>query len=231
MPSRRFILLCVLGGAVVLGGLGWKDFASRRQRREVGVPTIEKQPATFTSRTFDPAAPPADLPPLTPGENAECESNFLSNASVAGETRQTDATHATVTVTQIKMTLQLNITIWVPVGVTQRVIEHEGGHRRISEYYYRTAGQIARRIAANYMGKQVDIAGADLNAESGRMLHQIATEITDSYGRELNPEPTQLLYDAITDHSRNDVVVQDAVAHAIKNAAVEASPPLTNPEN
>src|SRR5260370_41375724 len=32
------------------------------------------------ARTFDPAAPPADMPPLSTGESAECESNFVSNA-------------------------------------------------------------------------------------------------------------------------------------------------------
>jgi len=53
---------------------------------------------------------------LASGENAECESNFLSNASVGGESRQSDATHATVTITQIKMILQLNITIWCQLG-------------------------------------------------------------------------------------------------------------------
>jgi hypothetical protein len=158
---------------------------------------------------------------LALGENAECESNFLSNASVGGESRQSDATHATVTITQIKMILQLNITIWVPTGVAQHVIEHEEGHRQVSEFYYQTAGKLAARIAAPYMGKQIEITGTDLGAESTRMLQQTATDITDEYNKELNPGPTQLLYDAITDHGRNEVVVRDAVAAAIKNIAIE----------
>jgi hypothetical protein len=53
------------------------------------------------------------------------------------------------------------------------------------------------------------------------MLQQTAADITDEYNKELNPGPTQLLYDAITDHGRNEVVVQDAVAAAIKNIAIE----------
>jgi hypothetical protein len=40
---------------------------------------------------------------------------------------------------------------------------------------------------------------------------------------ELNPEPTQLLYDTITDHGRNEVVVRDAVAHALKNVTIESN--------
>jgi hypothetical protein len=167
------------------------------------------------------------MPPLTRGEDAECDSDFLSNASVSGQTRQTDATHATVTITQIKMTLQLNITIWVPPEVTQHVIEHEEGHRQISEYYYQTADKLAKRVAAIYMGKQFDITGTNLDAESSKLLLQTATEITDEYNKELNPAPTQLLYDAITDHSRNEVVAKDAVAHALKNVTIESTQPAS----
>src|SRR5579872_2933469 len=76
--------------------------------------TIDKQAETVSNRSFDPAKPPADMPPPTPGEAAECDSNFLSNAAVGGQAKQTDATHATVTITQVKVTLQLEIIIWLP---------------------------------------------------------------------------------------------------------------------
>jgi hypothetical protein len=231
LRSRGSLVLCVLLGLLVLGWLTSRDVSSRRQPRELPVPTIIKQPVTFANHTFDPAAPPSDMPPLNTGENAECGSDFVSSASVGGESRQTDATHATVTITRVKVTLQLNINIWVPTDVSQRVIEHEDGHRQISEYYYQTADKLAERIAASYLGKRVEISGMDLNAESSKMLLEMASEITHEYGRELNPGPTQLLYDAITDHGRNDVPVQDAVAHAIKNVMIESAQPTPNPGN
>jgi hypothetical protein len=231
LPLRGLIVLCVLLGVLIFGWLTWRGFSSRRQLREAPVPTIHKQPVAFMNRTFDPAAPPTNMPPLAPGESAECDSDFLSNASVRGESRQTDATHATITITQITVTLQLNINIWVPAGVTQHVIEHEDGHRQVSEYYYQTAGELAERIAAAYMGKQVEITGTDLGAESSKMLRQMAADITDEYNKELNPGPAQLLYDAITDHGRNEVVVKDAVAHALKNTAIESTQPATPPGN
>ena len=184
--------------------------------------TISKQPVNFAQRTFDPANPPSDMPPLAQEEYAACDSDFLSNATVAGQTRQTDASHATITVTHIKMDLQLNLTIWVPNDVTPRVTEHEEGHRQIAEYYYQSAGEIAARIARTYVGRQVDISATDLQAESNRFLRETAAEITADYSRELNPGRTQLLYDSITDHSRNEVVVKDAVAHAIKNVPIES---------
>ena len=231
LTSRRLLVLCVLVGALIFGWLKLRDLSPPRQLREPSAPTINKQPIAFASRTFDPAAPPPDMPPLAPGENAECVSDFLSNASVGGKSRQTDATHATLTITQVKVTLQLGITIWVPTDVTPHVVEHEEGHRQISEHYYQTADKLAERIAATYMGKQVEITGADLGAESSKMLRQMAAELTDEYDKELNPGPTQLLYDAITDHGRNEVVVNDAVAHALKNVAIESTQPATNPGN
>ena len=227
MSSRRLLVFCVLLGAPIIGWLSWRELSSRRQLSELRVPRISKQPIVVASRTFDPAAPPADMPPLAAGENAECDSDFEANASVGGETRLSDATHGIVTVTQINVTLQLNITIWLPAGVTQHVVEHEEGHREISESYYQNADKHAERIAATYMGKQVDITGTDLNAESNKVLQKMATEITEEYNKELNPEPAQLLYDTITDHSRNEVVVKDAVAHALKNVSVESRQPAT----
>jgi hypothetical protein len=228
---QRPIVLCVLLGALLLGLFVWRESTSRRPLKEASVPAITKQPVAFASRTFDPAAPPANMPPLSTGETAECDSEFLTSASVRGETTPTDATHATVTITQVKMTLQLNINIWVPAGANQHLIEHEEGHRQISESYYQTADKVAERIATTYMGKLVEITGTDLSAESTRTLQQMAADITDEYKKELNPGPTQLFYDSITDHGRNEVVVKDAVAHAIKNIAIESSQPTAIPGN
>ena len=226
---RRLIVLCLLLGVLIFGCLACRDSSSHLQPGETSAPAITKQPVAFASHTFDPAAPPANMPPLSANETAECDSDFLSSASVRGEPRQTDATHATLTITQVKMTLQLTINIWVPTGATQHVVEHEEGHRQISEYYYQTADKLAERIAAIYMGKQVEITGADLGAESTKILQQMAADITDEYKRELNPGPTQLLYDSITEHGRNEVVVKDAVAHTLKNTTIESPQPATTP--
>jgi hypothetical protein len=219
--SRRFAAVCVSLAVVVFGCVACRD-SSSRLAQEASAPTVDKQTVVFASHEFDPSAPPANMPPLSPGETAVCDSDFLSSANVRGEPRQTDATHATLTITGVKITLQLKINIWLPAGANQHLIEHEDGHRQISEYYYQTADKLAERIASSYIGKQVEITGTDLNAESSKMLHQMAAEITKEYNQELNPNPTQLLYDSITDHSRNDVAAKDAVAHAIKNAAIEA---------
>jgi len=229
LSSRVLLALGLLLALFILGWLTWQGVSSRSHVSELPAPAINKQSIAFASPTFDPAAPPADMPPLSEGEAAECDSDFRSSASVRGESRQTDATHATVTISQIRVTLQLNINIWVPAGATQRIIEHEDGHRQISEFYYQTADKLAQRIAASFLGKQIEISGTDLGAASSSMLQKTAAEFTDEYNKQLNPGPTQLLYDSITDHGRNDVRVQDAVARALKDASLESPQSTTIP--
>jgi hypothetical protein len=219
--SRQSIILFALMCALVLAGLEYREISSRGKHEETTGVTVVKDPVNFATRAFDPANPPPDMPPLRNSEYAECDSQFLSGATVGGETRQTDATHATMTITHVKVNLQLHITIWTPAGATQLIADHEDGHRHISEFYYQNADQVARRIAATYMDKQVDISGTDLNAESNKMLAQMATEITEEYNKELDPEPTQLLYDEITDHGRNGIIASAAAEHAIKNIGIE----------
>lgn len=185
---------------------------------------ITKVPAQYMSHTFDPAAPPANMPPLHPGEAAVCDSDFIARSSIGGQPRRTDSTHAMLTITKVAMTLQLQTNVWVPLEAPQTIADHEEGHREIAEYTYQTADQVARRIAASYIGKRVEITADDLDAASNQKLLEIATEITNAYTTQINNNSTQLLYDNITDHSRNGVVAKDAVEHAIKNAAVEAAP-------
>jgi len=109
----------------------------------------------------------------------------------------------------------------VPISASPQLIDHEEGHRQISEYYYETADKLAEQIASTYIGKQVEISGTDLNAESNNALQQIAAAITDEYNKQLNPAPTQLFYDSITDHGRNGADAKDSVTHALKNIPLE----------
>jgi hypothetical protein len=178
--------------------------------------TITKMPVKAGMQTFDPRRPPRDLPPLRPPEEAVCASDFLSDASVGGQAEQTDATHGKLTINRIKLTLQLNITIWVPTNPPKTTVDHENGHRRISEYYYKNAEAIARRIAEPYVGKVIDISGRALRKAVSAALQKAGAEITDAYNEQMPVETTQARYDVITEHSRKDIPVPDAVAQALK---------------
>jgi hypothetical protein len=231
LSLRRSIVLFSLLAALLFAWLLWRSSVSSQQPKITAAPTIIKQPPVIATRTFDPDNLPADMPPMIPGELAVTDSNFISDARVSANVLQLGATGAMVTVTQVTVTLQLTLTMWVPVGAAQHVIEHEEGHRQISEYFYRNADKLAARIASTYMGKQIRVTGTDTHAEISNLLQKLGAEITEEYGKELNPDPTQLRYDDITDHSRNEVDAKDAVAQALKEAFPASSPPATNPGN
>jgi len=48
------------------------------------------------------------------------------------------------------------------------------------------------------------------------MLQQMATDITDEFNKDLNPDRRNCSTTPITDHGRNEVVVKDAVAHTLR---------------
>jgi hypothetical protein len=214
--------------AMVSSGCHSSNETSAPRPAQAAAIQVTKGPVAFASHTFDPAAPPPEMPPLSPGETAQCDSNYLSRASVGGQPRPIDSAHATVTITRVKMNLELEINIWIPNGASQVVVDHEDGHRQISEHYYQTADKLAEQIASTYIGKQIDITGSDLDAETAKALLQAANDITAEYNKRLNANSTQLLYDDITDHARNGVDPKDAVDHALKNAAIEATQSTTN---
>jgi hypothetical protein len=162
------------------------------------------------------------MPPLHSGEAAVCDADFIARSSVRAQSRRTDSTHAMLTITNVLITLQLQTNVWVPIDAPQTIVDHEEGHREIAEYYYQTADELAERIAASYIGKRVDVTGPDLDVALNQKLLEIATEINNAYTNRINSTPTQLLYDDITDHSRNGTDPHDAVTHAIKSAPIEA---------
>ena len=100
MNKRTIILFFGLLGLVGLGWLGGRlKWPGPPQQQAEKVPVqIIKEPAVIASRNFDPAAPPPDMPPLHPYEIAVCDSDFVSNANVGGESRAKDSTHATITI-------------------------------------------------------------------------------------------------------------------------------------
>lgn len=195
---------------------------------------IVKMPAQVGTRYFDPKRPPRDRPPLTGQEEAVCAGDFLSDAAVGVQAQVTDATHAKATINRVKVTLQLNITTWLPNNPQKWTVEHEEGHRQISEYYYQNAEVIARRVAEPYIGRTFDVSGKDLRQILSAAVRKLAGEITAEYYRQMPVETTQARYDDITEHSRKEIPVPDAVAQALNETypgqsgtgAAPASPPV-----
>jgi hypothetical protein len=220
---RRILLFCAIATMSLCACHSAPDASTPPPPQKDSV-QITKLPAAYASHKFDPAAPSPNMPPLHPGEAAVCDADFIARSSVRAQPRRTDSTHAMLTITNVLITLQLQTNVWVPIDAPQTIVDHEEGHREIAEYYYQTADKLAERIAASYIGKRVDVTGPELDVALNQKLLEVATEINDEYTKEINSNSTQLLYDDITDHSRNGVIPKDAVDHAIKNAPIEAAP-------
>lgn len=217
MSARRITLLLLLAGVIVGSSLLFE-----RQTAVAARPVIEKRAPMQANRTFDPDSPPADMPTISPGELAVCDSDFQSSAGVAGELARTDATHGIVTITRITVKLRLNTTIWTPMNATQHVIEHEQGHRQISERFYIGADQLAEQIAATYLGKHLVVSGSDVEMEHTKALQDAGNEIVKEFNDKLGVAQAQERYDEITDHSRNGVAAADAIAQALKDTTAYA---------
>lgn len=196
--------------------IGLLVFAAPAVHAEQPLVEVVKMPAQVGTRYFDPKRPPRDRPPLRGPEEAVCAGDFLSDASVGAQAVQTDATHAKATINRVKVTLQLDMTIWLPNNPQKWTVEHEEGHRQISEYYYRNAEVVARRAAEPYIGKTIEISGPDLRRALSAAVGKIAEEITNEYNRQMPVEATQDRYDTITGHSRKEIPIPDAVAQALK---------------
>ncbi len=222
---RQILLVLFLALLVAAAWLLWKKASPQLLPHVDAAPTITKQPVNFVRRTFDPENPPSDMPPLSVGEAAVCDSNFRSVADVGGDAHPTDDSHGIVTVNSVNVNLQLDITIWVPINASNVLIEHEQGHREISEHFYETADKLAAEIAASYLGKKFSVSGPDVRAELDKSLKQIAADITQEYNKELDPNPTQLRYDAITNHSLNDIPPKDAVTQALAESGRASTRP------
>jgi hypothetical protein len=111
------------------------------------------------------------------------------------------------------------------------MIEHEDGHSQISQSFYRAADKVAKQVASEHLSDEVEIEGTDLNAEANKALQQVAADIDTEFNRQLDPGPTQVYYDSVTDHGRNRIVVDDAVAAALRDNGMAPVAPVANSRN
>lgn len=153
-------MIRVLPGVVVL-----LAFSASLARADV---TVEKKPVVIEHRTFDPAHPPTDMPPLKGNEAALTESKFDCkvglNYRVIGHKRTAGGCESTLKVQGVRAILELQVIIWLPQDASAKLTAHEEGHRRIAERIYANADRIARELASPIDGKQVTGDGADCDA-------------------------------------------------------------------
>ena len=196
--------------------------------------TVSKGQVVVVRKTFDRRNPPKEMPPLGPRADAVTHFRFgcSTNANYEIVSRRRDTSRrrgaaggctATARINDMDIKLDLEITIWIPRGARQKLIDHEEGHRVIGERIYETAERAAREAARKWVGHTVtgraencpeaaDTAVRDANHQFCRDY----LEATSGWSSRVGD-----LYDAVTDHGRRDVAVDDAIAQAFERDARE----------
>lgn len=184
--------------------------------------TIEKQPPVVETRYFNVKKHPADMPQLTPGEAAvtvslfSCESHV--NVEVLKETPGAGAGDctATVKVQNVKLTLKLSITIWLPEHAPDKMRAHEEGHRRLAERFYATVDPQAHDLAAAIVGNVADGTAPDCDAAADAAIRNAANNLAQRYLQQTTTPhgAVQDEFDALTDHGRNKLPEDEAMRRA-----------------
>lgn len=177
---------------------------------------VHVTPAKIVRRSFDPARPPAEMPRLTPPEIGQCVYEFGCEMETRVVHRGVLARPVRARITGTTLTTQLTITLWTPLNGPPGVVEHEEGHREISEYYYRPAREIARRLGERLMGTWIDVPSRGEQALQAS-LRELQSRVIKAYLAETLTRCSyaQKRFDAITEHSRARVPVRDAITRAI----------------
>ena len=189
---------------------------------------ITRRAPSATTKTFNAKKPPKEMPPLRPGEAAVCESKFLCQVQVEVEISSTPGERPECRITGIKSELRLDVVIWLPTDATHKIRVHEDGHRQISEIFYARAEEVAKRIAAKYMGQDLEVKSSD-QADTRPVIQRVANEFCQEYlgTVEVPSEKVQMKYDQLTDHGRNKLSEREAIRRALESSGMGATTTAT----
>jgi len=183
--------------------------------------TVNKQPVTSTVRYFDPKKPPADMPKLVGNEAAVCVSNFNISASAGGDVLEQDkvdgACRTTVRIDRITLTLECDIVIWLPNKPPKKIVEHEDGHKEITERFYKDADAVAKKYANQWLGRSVRGSAKTCQEASSAAISSAAQEMSGQYMTAVQGESSKVqeAYDRITAHGTNKLTARQGVDRAM----------------
>jgi len=196
-------------------------------RDVAGNVTIEKKPPAVEHKTFDPADPPKEMPPLNAGESAVTESRFECkvelNYQEGKHERHDGKCTSSVQVQSVRAVLELRVIIWLPQQAPAKLSAHEEGHRRIAERVYRDAEKAAREV-----GRQLDGTTVIGTAETCAAAERQATQDAASRFCQAYMDRTAAVvgkvgdrYDELTSHGRKTKPDED---EAIREAFEKEAP-------
>jgi hypothetical protein len=162
------------------------------------------------------------MPALQPPEAAVTVSAFACAAQMSvriiDEQRRDGACHATARIETVRITIGLDVTVWLPNGATPKIKAHEDAHRKISDHYFKLGEATARRFAEPYIGKTIEGSADDCASAVDEAIKAAIREFGGKYMAEIeaNAGEAQANFDQITDHGRNNVNENAAIQRAIE---------------
>lgn len=195
---------------------------------------IDRKEAIVQRREFDPAKPPAEMPPLKGNEAAQCSSNFTcqvkSNLSITVK-EEHGRVAAEALIKDVQLTAGLEITIWLPFHPARKLVDHEEGHRQIIEKVYATADAVAREEAGRALDQRPS-ASAATDAEARELVQKKVDEVlqavSDRYMKRVAAHASTLgdAYDQFTAHGTK---MRPDEKQAIEQAFAAHPSPTTAP--
>lgn len=186
--------------------------------------TVTEKPPIVEYKTFDPARPLADMPPLKDDEAAVTQSSFECSVGMRCRivSRGEDAGQCRVSlkVNGVEVTTQLRIVIWIPQAAPAKLAAHEEGHRRIAQRVYKEADASARRSARALDGRTLTAVGPDCRAAETRASQSAADQYCHDYLELTNQRAGRIgeIYDRLTAHGTRAEPAED---EAIRQAFAE----------
>jgi hypothetical protein len=200
----------------VLGALGLLILTGLASAAEPPHVTVTQHPAKITRHTFDPKHPPAAMPKLTPSESGVCHFEFTCDAGIGVFVDEKGPGSVEVEIDTVDLVLDLPIDIWVMNNAPQKLMQHEEGHRRICEDYYKGCEAIARNLAQKMVGRKAIGTGKNKLEAQNDAQHKLLSELNTAYLRATRV-PCKICqdhYDDITTHGLKPISEDDAIVQA-----------------
>lgn len=126
-------------------------------------------------------------------------------------------TSVTATIDSVELDPKQQIIVWMPEDGRPEWLAHEETHRAIAEHYYASAEIVARRIAAQAVGRKVLIPGQNSKANAEEAIGAVEQELVTAYFRETRDrcEYAQARFDEVTDHGREPIGNGEAMTRAL----------------
>jgi hypothetical protein len=167
--------------------------------------------------SFPAGRPPPEAKELSGMEAGLCYTQLSTEIRIGVEYPRFSIKKPVITVTSVEFVVGARITIWVEEGSPPKILEHENGHRAISEHYYQQAYPLARELGEKAVGRKLPLSGKPTDATIAAATEGLRNELLMEFEKQIDQRNrfAQAAFDKITDHSRNDVPNKEAVAKAI----------------